>query len=168
MSLLTCFIFPFKIWWHCANLFQPIKGFHFLRLYRIRWAICEDRCLYIGINIKQVFPTSTPLAIYLVYPLTVLYLWSRFIWYLVLLCYIIYIQSKSYVNVYITLKEILLQSHEIMLISANWHLIGHRNIAMICHLPHASWHQIKSIGVKCIGTWRLWLAYQTVRLTQWP
>ena len=40
-----------------------------------------------------------------------------------------------YVNVYLTLKEILLKSHEIMLISVNWHLIGYRNIAMICHLP---------------------------------
>ena len=134
------------------NLFQPIKGFHFLRLYRIKWAICEYRCLYIGINVKARFPsqapTSTPLAtISLVYPLivtllwcfnTVLYLWSRFIYYLVLLCYIIYIQYKSYVNVYITLKEILLISHEIMLISVNWQLIGYRNIAMICHLPHAS------------------------------
>ena len=35
------------------------------------------------------------------------------------LCFIIYIQSKSYVNVCITLKEILLKSHEIMLISVN-------------------------------------------------
>ena len=75
-------------------------------------------------------PTSTPLAtISLVYPLivtllwcfnTVLYLWSCFIYYLVLLCNIIYIQSKSYVNAHITLKEILLKSHEIMLISVNW------------------------------------------------
>ena len=133
-----------------ANLFQPIKGFHFLRLYPIKWAIYEDRCLYIGINVKARFsnqtPTSTPLAISLVYPLivtllwcfnTVLYLWSRFIYYLVLLCYIIYIQSKSYVNVYITLKDILLKSHEIMLIFANLNLIGYINIVMICHLPHA-------------------------------
>ena len=50
---------------------------------------------------------------------TVLYLLSRSIYYLVLLCYIIYIQSKSYVNVCITLEEILLKSHEIMLISVN-------------------------------------------------
>ena len=27
---------PIKTRWHCANLFQPIKGFHFLRLYRIK------------------------------------------------------------------------------------------------------------------------------------
>ena len=40
-----------------------------------------------------------------------------------LLCNIIYIQSKSYVNVYISLKEILLKSHEIMFISVNWHWI---------------------------------------------
>ena len=108
--------------------------------------------------------------IYLVYPLivtllwcfnTVLYLWSSFIQYLSLLCYIIYIQSKSYVNVCITLKFFLLKNHEILLISVNWHLIGYINIAMICHLPHA--YNIKSIGVKCIGTW-LWLTYQTVRL----
>ena len=26
----------FKTRWHCANLFQPIKGFHFLRLYHIQ------------------------------------------------------------------------------------------------------------------------------------
>ena len=141
----------FKTRWHCANLFQPIKGFHFLRLYRIKWAICEYRCLYIGINVKARF-TSHPRhqlafeTISLVYPLivallwcfnTVLYLWSRVIYYLVLLCYIMYIQYKSYVNVYITLTEILLKSHQIMLISVNWHLIGYRNIAMICHLPHA-------------------------------
>ena len=76
-----------KTRWHCANLLQPIKGFHFLRLYRIKWAICEYRCLYIVIYDKVVLchppPTTTPL---------------------VLLCNIIYIQSKSYVNVYITLK----------------------------------------------------------------
>ena len=92
-------------------------------------------------------PTSTPLAtISLVYPLivtllwcfnTVLYLWSRFIYYLVLVCYIIYIQSKSYVNVYITLRDILLKIHEIMLIFANLHLIGYIHNVMICHLPHA-------------------------------
>ena len=40
-------------------------------------------------------------------------------------------------NVYITLKNILLKSHEIMLIFANLHLIGYINIVMICHLPHA-------------------------------
>ena len=83
---------------------------------------------------------------FLIYPLivtllwclnTILYLWSRFIYYFVLLCNIIYIQSKSYVNVYITLKEILLISHEIMFITVYWHLIGYINIAMICHLPHA-------------------------------
>ena len=52
-------------------------------------------------------------------------------YYIVLLCYVIYIQSKSYVNVYITLKDILLKSHEIMLISANLHLIGYINTACI-------------------------------------
>ena len=49
-----------KTRWHCANLFQPIKGFHFLRLYRIKWAICEDRCLYIGINVKARLSTQPP------------------------------------------------------------------------------------------------------------
>ena len=141
----------FKARWHGANLFQPIKGFHFLRLYPIKWAICEDRCLYIGINVKARFstqprPQHTYATISLVYSLivtllwcfnTVLYLWSRFIYYLVSLCYIIYIHSKSYVNVYITLKDILLKSHQIMLIFANLHLIGYINIVMICHLPHA-------------------------------
>ena len=34
-------------------------------------------------------------------------------------------------------RHILLKSHEIMLISANLHLIGYINIVMICHLPHA-------------------------------
>ena len=29
------------------------------------------------------------------------------------------------------------ESHEIMLIFANLHLIGYINIVMICHLPHA-------------------------------
>ena len=60
-------------------------------------------------------------------------------YYIILFCYVMLfcIQSKSYVNVYITLKEMLLKSHEIMLISVNWHLIGYINIAMICHLPHA-------------------------------
>ena len=142
----------FKTRWHGVNLFQPIKGFHFLRLHPIKWALYEgDRCLYIGINVKARFSTQPPpqhpyATISLVYPLivtllwcfnTVLYLWSRFIYYLVLLCYIIYIQSKSYVNVYMTLKDILLKSHEIMLIFANLHLIGYINIVMICHLPHA-------------------------------
>ena len=105
----------------------------------------------IGINVPPTPDLNTPCDDFSRIPIdswllwcfnTVLYLWSRFIYYLVLLCYIIYIQSKSYVNVYITLKEMLLKSHEIMLISVNWHLIGYRNIAMICHLPHASHHQI--------------------------
>ena len=113
--------------------FNQSKASIFLRLYPIKWAMCENRCLYIGINVKARLssdpPTSKPLAtISLVYPLivtllwcfnNVLYLWSRFIYYLVFLCYIIYIQSKSYVHVYITLKDILLKSHEIMLIFAN-------------------------------------------------
>ena len=47
-----------KTRWHGANLFQPIKGFHFLRLYPINWAIYEDRCLYIGINVKSRFSTQ--------------------------------------------------------------------------------------------------------------
>ena len=45
----------------------------------------------------------------------------------ILSCFV-YIQSKSYVHVYITLKDILLKSHEIMLIFANLHLIGYINI----------------------------------------
>ena len=69
-----------KTRWHCANLFQPIKGFHVLRLYRIKWAIREDRCLYIGINVKARFstqpqPQHTYATIYLVYPLIVTLLW---------------------------------------------------------------------------------------------
>ena len=51
----------FKTRWHCANLFQPIKGFHFLRLYRIKWVICEYRCLYISINVKARFPPTPDL-----------------------------------------------------------------------------------------------------------
>ena len=44
--------------WHGANLFQPIKGFHFLRLYPIKWAIYEDRCLYSDIDVKARFSTQ--------------------------------------------------------------------------------------------------------------
>ena len=54
-------IIPFITRWHCANLFQPIKGFHFLRLYRVKWAICEDRCLYMSIKVKARFSTQTNL-----------------------------------------------------------------------------------------------------------
>ena len=49
------------------------------------------------------------------------------IYYFVLLCNIIYIQSKSYVNVCITLKEILLISHEMMFISYN--IIGMMHVS---------------------------------------
>ena len=82
----------------CAN---QIKGFHFLRLYRIKWAICQYRCWNIDINDKLTLPpphlnrnTSG------------------------------YIQYKSYANAYITFKEILLICHEIMFISVNWHWIN--------------------------------------------
>ena len=39
------YVIVVKTRWHGANLFQPIKGFHFLRLYPIKWAICENRSL---------------------------------------------------------------------------------------------------------------------------
>ena len=100
-SIISNALIHIKTRWHCANPLQPIKGFHFLRLYRIKWAICEYMCLYIVINDK-----ATPLIVTLLWCFnTVLNVRSRFIYYyLVLLCNIIYIQSKSYVNVYISLK----------------------------------------------------------------
>ena len=48
----------FRTRWHGANLFQPIKGFHFLRLHPIKWAVYEDRYLFIGINVKARFSTK--------------------------------------------------------------------------------------------------------------
>ena len=76
-------------------------------------------------------PRPLPYAmIFPIYPLIVTLLWcfnTVFIFmisfdiyiYFCWLCNIIYIQTKSYVNAYITLKEMLLISHQILFISVN-------------------------------------------------
>ena len=117
--LYICVFVPLRTRWHCANLFQPIKCFHFLGLYRIKLAIWEYRCFSLGRNVKVRFSSHPrpqhPLRRFISYTLfivtllwcfnTVLYLSSCFIYYLVLLCYINYIQSECYVNVYDNVKR---------------------------------------------------------------
>ena len=123
-----------KTRWRCANLFQPIKGFHFLRLHRIKWAMCENRYLYIGIKVKaRVSSLPRPQhPISLVYPLivtllwcfnTVLYLWSRFIlscFVMLYYLYPIYVLCKCIHNVKINITEKPWNNVDICKLTFNW------------------------------------------------